>query len=89
VDGISASLLSLCIPLIKPYLLLILNACLALCFFPDIWKISKVVVIGKPNKLYYSRLNSFYLVSLVGNLSKILEKIILAHIAQLSRQMSE
>jgi hypothetical protein len=47
-DGISASLLLLCIPLIKPYLLLILNACLALCFFPESWKISKVVVIGKP-----------------------------------------
>jgi hypothetical protein len=86
-DGISASLLTLCIPLIKPYLLLILNACLALCFFPDVWKISKVVVIGKPNKLDYSTLNSFRPISLVGNLSKILEKIILGRLSWFAQNL--
>jgi hypothetical protein len=79
-DGISAGLLLLSLPYIKPFLLIILNACLSLCFFPVSWKISKVVVIGKPNKPDYTSLNSFRPISLVGNLAKILEKIILGRI---------
>ena len=58
-DGISADLLLCSLPVIKPLLFKILNACLLLSFFPNIWKLSKVVVIGKPNKPDYSTLNSF------------------------------
>ena len=39
VDGIPAALILLCVPLIKNQLLLILNACLLLCNFPDKWKV--------------------------------------------------
>ena len=67
-DGISAGLLLLSLPLIKPLLLRILNACFLLCFFPSPWKLVKVVVIGKPNKLDYSTLNSYRPISLISNL---------------------
>ena len=49
-------------------------------FFPVSWKISKVVVIGKPNKQDYTSLNSFRPISLVGNFAKIFEKIILGRL---------
>ena len=79
-DGISAGLLLLSLPYIKPFLLIILNACLFLCFFPASWKISKVVVLSKPNKQDYTSLNIFRPISLLGNLAKILEKIILGRL---------
>lgn len=84
-DGISVNLLLVSMPLIKAYLLLILNACLSLCYFPDGWKISLVLVLGKPNKDNYSTLNSFRPISLVSNLAKILEKIILGRLVWLAQ----
>ena len=59
VDGIPATLLLLSVPLIKTQLLLILNASLLLCYFPDQWKVVKVSVIGKQNKKTYDTLQSF------------------------------
>ena len=55
----------------------LLNDCILLCFFPNFWKLAKVVIIGKPNKSDYSSLNSFRPISLVSNLAKLLEKIVL------------
>lgn len=64
VDGITGGLLLLSIPLVKTLFLLILNACLSLCFFPDSWKLSMVRVLGKPNKQDYSTLGSFRPISI-------------------------
>ena len=61
---------------------------LAFCFFPNNWKLSKVVVIGKPNKPDYSTLNSFRPISLVSNLSKLLEKVILGRLIWYSRSLN-
>ena len=69
-DGISADLLLCSLPGIKPLLFKIPNVCFLLSFFPITWKLSKVVVIGKPNKPDYSTLNSFRPISLVSNLAK-------------------
>jgi len=80
-DGLSADLLLFSLPLVKPFLLVILNACISLCFFPVSWKIAKVVVIGKQNKSDYSTLNSYRPISLVSNLAKFLEKVILGRLA--------
>jgi hypothetical protein len=69
-DSISADLLLCSLPVIKPLLFKILNACFLLSFFPINWKLSMVVVIGKPNKPDYSTLNSFRPISLVSTLAK-------------------
>jgi hypothetical protein len=87
-DGISAGLLLLSLPLIKPLLLKILNACFLLCFFPSPWKLVKVVVIGKPNKPDYATLNSFRLISLISNLAKLLEKVIHDRLIWYSRSLN-
>ena len=76
-DGISPALVLLCMPLIKIRLMLILNACLSLCFFPSQWKSAKVSIIGKQNKKVYDSLHSFRPISLGNTLSKLMEKIIL------------
>ncbi|KAI9560547.1 hypothetical protein GHT06_011489 [Daphnia sinensis] len=85
IDGISADLLLFSLPLIKPFLSVILNAYILMCFFPASWKISKVAVIGKPNKGDYTSLNSYRPISLVSNLAKILEKVFLGRLVWLAR----
>ena len=84
-DGLTADLVLLSIPHIKRYFILVLNACLLLCVFPDKWKVAKVNIIGKLNKLIYQSLDSFRPISLVSNLSKILEKIILNRLSWYAR----
>lgn len=79
-DGLPADLLLFSLPLIKPFLIAILNACLYHCFFPDCWKIVKITVIGKPNKDDYSTLSSFRPISLISNLAKFLEKVMLGRL---------
>lgn len=79
-DGVSADLLLFRIPLIRAHLFALLNACVLFCFFPNCWKLAKVVIIGKPNKSDYSSLNSFRPISLVSNLAKLLEKIVLGRL---------
>ena len=49
-DGLTTAMVVHCLPIIKPYLMLILNACIVHSFFPEKWKISIVNIIGKPNK---------------------------------------
>jgi hypothetical protein len=87
-DGISADLILCSLPVIKPLLFKILNACLFLSLFPNNWKLSKVVVIGKPNKPDYSTLNSFRPINLVLNLAKLLEIAILGHLIWYSRSLN-
>jgi hypothetical protein len=57
-----------------------MNSCFQLSFFPDAWRSSKVLIIGKPNKPSYDSLNSFRPISLINNFAKILEKIILGRL---------
>jgi hypothetical protein len=49
-DGLTTAMVVHCLSVIKSHLMVILNACIILSFFPDKWKISKVNIIGKPNK---------------------------------------
>lgn len=58
----------------------IFSCCLRLGYFPDSWKISAVKIIPKPNKVDYSLASSYRPISLTSNLSKLLEKIINAHL---------
>ena len=58
---------------------------LYIVFFPEKWKISKVNIIGEPNKQRYSDLQSFRPISLAGSFSKILEKIILGRLQWLAK----
>jgi hypothetical protein len=76
IDGLSAAILRACFPVIKLHLLFIMNSCFELSYFPDAWRSSKVLIIGKPNKPSYDRLNSFRPISLINSFAKILEKII-------------
>jgi hypothetical protein len=87
-DGISADLLLCSLPVIKLLLFKIFNACLLLSCFLNNWKLSKVVVIGKPNKPDYSTLNSFRPIGLVSNLAKLLEKVILGRLIWYSRSLN-
>ncbi len=84
-DGISVAMLKHCLPRIKSQLIAMNNACLILCFFPELWKTSKETIIGKPNKQSYNDINSFRPISLVCTFSKILEKIVLNRLLWLSR----
>jgi hypothetical protein len=56
-DSVLADLL-FSTPLIKAPLFALLNACVLLCFFPNSWKLAKVIIIGKPNKSDYSSLTA-------------------------------
>lgn len=76
------------LPVIKPLIFKLLNACLLLSFFPNNSKLSKVVVIGKPYKPDYSTLKSFKPISLVSNLAKLLEKVILDLLIWYSRSLN-
>ena len=85
-DGLSASLVQACFPLIKLQLLFIMNACFSLCLFPISWKVAKVRIIGKLLKASYDCLNSFRPISLINTLAKVLEKILLGRLLWLSNQ---
>ena len=76
IDGLSAAILRTCFSVIKFHLLFIMNSCFQLSYFPDAWRSSKVLIIGKPNKPSYDSLKSFCPINLINNFAKILEKII-------------
>jgi hypothetical protein len=86
-DGLSMAIVKECFPSIKLHLLFIFNVCFNLQYFPDCWKTAKFAIIGKPNKPDYDSLNSFRPISLVNNLAKILEKIILSRLQWNSSQL--
>ena len=74
IDGLSAAILRTCFSVIKFHLLFIMNSCFQLSYFPDAWRSSKVLIIGKPNKPSYDSLKSFRPINLINNFAKILEK---------------
>lgn len=61
------------------YLTKIFNGCLALGYFPKIWKTAKVIALPKPNK-DSSIPSSYRPISLLPGLGKLFEKIILARL---------
>lgn len=79
-DGLSMAIIKECFPAIKLHPLFILNSCFSLQYFPNCWKASKVVIIGKHNKSNYDCLGSLRPISLVNNLAKILEKVTLSRL---------
>jgi hypothetical protein len=76
-DGLSAAIIKECYPVLKVRLIFIVRECVRLQIFPQAWKSSKVLIIGKPNKPSYHTLDSFRPISLVDNVAKVLEKIVL------------
>lgn len=73
-DNVNAKMLQLCSPALDNHLTHILNCCLEMGYFPDIWKISVVKPLPKIKiPVSYSDLRP---ISLISTLSKILERII-------------
>jgi hypothetical protein len=68
-DGLSAAIIKKCFPVLKAHLLFIVREGVRLQFFPQAWKTSKVLIVGKPNKPSYDALGSFRPISLVNNLA--------------------
>lgn len=79
-DGIAPALVQAALPIIKEDFLAILNACLREGHFPGPWKISRAVIIGKPNKTSYDSLGSFRPICLASCLGKVLEGVLLARL---------
>jgi hypothetical protein len=65
--GISAASFLLSISCIIVHLIVILNACLSLFYFPVAWKSVKVRIIGKPHKSSYNDLKSLRPINLTSN----------------------
>lgn len=61
------------------FLTSIINCCLRLSYFPQVWKNAKVIAIKKPNKPANTP-SSYRPISLVSSLSKILERVLLTRI---------
>lgn len=78
--GISAELLRLSLPSILQPLTEILRACVRSCYFPTSWKHAKVRIIAKHNKSDYLSLSSYRPISVINNVSRMLERIILERI---------
>ena len=87
-DGIGMDLIVLSLSLIEPILLAIMNALIQLQSFPPSWKTVIVEVIGKVGKKAYTTLDAFRPISLVSNLSKLLEKVLLNRLRELADQHS-
>ena len=59
----------------------IFNSCIRLHYFPETWKLAKVIMIPKPKKAHTDPLN-FRPISLLSHLSKIFERLILSQITK-------
>lgn len=55
----------------------LLNRCLELGYFPEIWKIAYAKIIPKPNKTSYSDITAFRPIGLICVFGKLLEKLII------------
>lgn len=74
-DNISNLMLHMLPSVAIAYLTAIYNACLLLQYFPSAWKKAKVIAVHKPGKPLNTP-DSYRPISLISNLSKILEKIL-------------
>lgn len=74
VDGISLIMLNYCCPHIEPYITHIINCCLELGHFPDLWKEALIIPLPKSNDV--NCLSDLRPISILPILSKILEKIV-------------
>lgn len=74
VDGISAQMLQICLPVIYKHLTHLINCCLEVGYFPANWKLSIVKPLAKINDpKSYSDLRP---ISIIPTISKVLEKVI-------------
>lgn len=69
------------------YLTTLFNAILRVGYFPDLWKISQVIMIHKPGKPVHG-VTSYRPISLLPIISKLLEKCILHRMSQFIRENS-
>ena len=75
-DGIDHYLLKRFTPLVIKRLVIIFNACVAISYFPQAWKLSWVTMITKPGK-DSTKSGNYRPISLCATMGKILEKIYL------------
>ena len=54
----------------------IYNSCITISYFPDHWKLAKIIMLPKPNKDHSSPLN-YRPISLLNSLAKLFEKVLL------------
>jgi hypothetical protein len=73
---------SISIPVIKALLqwdprriIALVSQCLCLGYYPEEWKVAKGVCIPKPGKKSYDQAKSFWVISLLSCLSKLIEKV--------------
>ena len=74
VDGVSLTMLNYCCPYIEPYITHIINCCLELGHFPDLWKEALIIPLPKSNDV--KCMTDLRPISILPILSKILEKIV-------------
>lgn len=74
-DLITSNILAQCPKKVFVLLTYVYNAIFRLRYFPDEWKIAKIILIQKPGKPA-DEPNSYRPISLLGTLSKVLEKLI-------------
>jgi hypothetical protein len=79
-DGFTADIIKRFHTIDKSFLTILFNKCLLYGIFPDIWKISCVKIIKKPNKTDYTSPKAYRPISLIPVLGKILEKLLINRI---------
>ena len=85
-DGILNLVLKKNINVITPSFLKIINACLNLCYFPKEWKKANVIIILKKGKKNDGSPRSYRPISLLSNLGKVFEKVIMHKLYNLSSE---
>ena len=75
-DGIPVICLKKCCGILLPWLRQIFSSSLALGYFPEKWRIAKVLALRKPGKASYATPRSYRPISLLSNMSKLLETIV-------------
>jgi hypothetical protein len=75
-DGCPAEWLKCCSTLISSHLTALFNSCLSAAYFPDEWRIVKVIILRKPNKSQYPNPSSFRPISILCALSNVFERIL-------------
>lgn len=79
-DGINIEMLLFCCPVILPYLVHIINSCILENYYPDVWKIARVIPL--PKKSDAQNLDDLRPISILPTLSKVFEKVLNYQIKQ-------